>query len=58
MQVYIVSGGYYKGTYLSSTETLEKDGGNAWQLAASLPSRRYGVRGLGLDSGRFMVTGK
>ena len=57
MQVYIVSGGF-DGSNLASTETLEKDGGSAWQLVASLPSARYGVRGLGLDNGRFMVTGQ
>ena len=62
LQVYIVTGGY--GTYGSSwtqfksTETLEKDGGSAWQLVASLPSGRGGFRGLGLDHGRFIVTGE
>ena len=64
VQVYIVTGGapgYNSrgdGTILSSTETLEKDGGSAWQLVASLPSGRWGVRGLGLDNGMFMVTGE
>ena len=62
MQVYIVAGGYVVngrgGTNLASTETLEKDGGSAWQLVASLPSARYGVRGVGLDRGRFMITGE
>ena len=57
MQVYIVAGGW-DGYYMESTETLEKDGGSAWQVVASLPSARYAVRGLGLDSGRFMVTGQ
>ena len=58
VQVYIVSGGLPGPLGLASTETLEKDGGSAWQLVASLPSARYGVRGLGLDNGRFMVTGQ
>ena len=58
MQVYIVSGGYSGSSNLASTEILEKDGGSAWQLVASLPSARQGVRGLGLDHGRFMVTGQ
>ena len=62
MQVYIVAGGYVVngrgGTNLASTETLEKDGGSAWQLAASLPSARGGYRGLGLDHGRFIVAGE
>ena len=57
MQVYIVSGGY-DSDYLASTETLEKDGGSAWQLVASLPSARQGLRGVGLDNGRFLVTGQ
>ena len=45
---------------VSSTETLEKDGGSAWHLMASLPSARYtyGVRGVGLDHGRFIVIGE
>ena len=63
MQVYIVAGGMagWHGsyiTYMESTETLEKDGGSAWQLVASLPSGRGGFRGLGLDHGRFIVTGE
>ena len=58
MQVYIVTGGYGNSFMESSTETLEKDGGSAWKLVASLPSFRWGVRGLGLDHGRFMVTGE
>ena len=60
MQVYIVSGGSggWKTPYLASTETLEKDGGSAWQYVASLPEARSGVKGLGLDHGRFMITGQ
>ena len=58
LQVYIVSGGGSRGSRLASTETLEKDGGRAWQYVASLPSAREGVRGLGLGNGRFMVTGQ
>ena len=58
MQVYIVSGGYSGNSYLASTETLNKDGGSAWQLVARLPSGRWGVRGLGLDNGMFIVTGE
>ena len=55
MQVYIVSGCRNGQCH---TETLEKDGGSAWQLVANLPSARYGARGVGLDNGRFMITGK
>ena len=58
IQVYIVSGGWTGSSTLASTETLEKDGGSAWEQVASLPSERYAVRGLGLDHGRFMVTGE
>ena len=54
VQVYIVTGGWS----LASTETLEKDKGTEWQEVASLPSGRIGVRGLGLNNGRFMVTGQ
>ena len=43
---------------LASTETLQKDGGSAWQLVASLPSARQAVRGVGLDHGRFVITGE
>ena len=60
MQVYIVTGGQkqYLGDRMATTETLEKDGGSAWKLVANLPGpARAGVRGLGLDNGRFVVTG-
>ena len=55
MQVYIVSGCRNGQCH---TETLERDGGSAWQPAASLPSARGGYRGLGLDHGRFIVAGE
>ena len=66
MQVYMVSGGnYWKPSgnleiaYTGTSETLEKDGGSAWQVVASLPSGGgRGVRGLGLDNGRFIITGE
>ena len=51
-------GGNTGSSTLASTEILEKDGGTEWQLVASLPEARSGVRGLGLDNGRFMVTGQ
>ena len=63
MQVYIVSGGTApifglpSGSKLSSTETLEK-GKYSWKLVASLPSARERLQGLGLDHGRFIVTGQ
>ena len=58
VQIYIVSGGYSGSDYLASTEILEKDGGTAWQYVASLPEARSGPKGVGLDNGRFMVTGE
>ena len=59
VQIYIVSGGADSSSFsLASTEILEKDGGSAWQYVASLPSRRYDHRGVGLDNGRFMITGQ
>ena len=60
MQVYIVSGGRGSDwlSFFASTETLEKDGGSAWQEVAPLPSARIAVSGLGLDNGRFIVTGQ
>ena len=53
-----MAGGGDGRSALESTEILEKDGGSAWKLVASLPSARDGVRGLGLDHGRFIVTGE
>ena len=57
LQVYIVTGGR-DGSSLASTEILEKDGGSAWQLVASLPTTLRGIKGLGLDHGQFIVTGE
>ena len=54
----MVAGGGDGRSALESTEILEKDGGSAWKLGAGLPSARDGVRGLGLDHGRFIVTGE
>ena len=57
IKIYIVSGGW-RSSSLASTEILEKEGGSAWQEVASLPSGRSAVRGLGLDNGRFLITGE
>ena len=54
----MVAGGGDGRSALESTEILEKDGGSAWQLVASLPSGRDAVRGVGLDHGRFIVIGE
>ena len=56
MQVYIVSGGCCG--YLTSTETLLKDTGTQWQIAADLPSGRHAHIGIGLDNGKFLVAGQ
>ena len=42
---------------LASTETLMKNGGTAWQPVKDLPSGRNQLAGVGLDHGRFVVTG-
>ena len=64
IQVYIIAGGKNLHWEPSTTETLEKDGGSAWKVVARLPGvkeewrERYGAQGLGLDNGRFIVTGQ
>ena len=57
LQLYIVAGGRSRRSPISATETLVKDGGTAWQSAAQLPSARELIAGVGLDNGRFIVTG-
>ena len=61
MQVYIITGGKTSNDrFLTSTETLQKDGGISWQSVADLPTSRgraY-LRGVGLPEGRFIVTGE
>ena len=66
-QVYIIAGGTGIGEHgyplLSSTWTLLKhpDGPRSdwkWRAAADLPSARTGLSGVGLDNGRFLVTGQ
>ena len=60
MQFYVVSGGkrYNSGSGFDSTEILKKEGGTSWQPAASLPTSRYGLRGVSLPNGHFMVSGE
>ena len=63
MQFYIVSGGHPKGSWgqpgnMDSTEILKKEGGASWQPAASLPTSRFGLRGVSLPNGHFMVSGE
>ena len=63
MQVYIVSGGRNgwqtnAQAYLTSTETFVKDTGTQWQIAANLPSGRHAHIGVGLDNGKFLVSGQ
>ena len=42
----------------ASTETLIKDVSTAWQQVADLPFATYGLRGIGLDNGKFLVAGE
>ena len=64
MQFYIVAGGFRvfgrlgQGGVVASTEILKKEGGTSWQRAASLPSERWGLRGVSLPNGHFMVSGE
>ena len=62
MQFYLVSGGYTRiltrTLGIGSTEILKKEGGTSWQRAASLPSERWGLRGVSLPNGNFMVSGE
>ena len=58
MQFYLVSGGFGRGVGIGSTEILKKEGGTSWQRAASLPSERWGLRGVSLPNGHFMVSGE
>ena len=58
MQVYIVSGGWVSNSTFATNETLQKDGGTEWQEVASMPYALWGPKGVGLDNGRFMVTGE
>ena len=63
IQFYIVSGGHPKGSWgqpgnMDSTEILKKEGGASWQPAASLPTSRFGLRGVSLPNGHFMVSGE
>ena len=61
MQSYIVSGGYpghARNIAMVSTEILKKEGGSSWQTVASLPSGRWGLRGVSLPNGHFMVSGE
>ena len=43
---------------MASTETLIKDVSTAWQQVADLPFATHGLRGIGLDNGKFLVTGE
>ena len=74
MQVYIVAGGlqnchftHSRDSMEASTEILLKNGGKAWNEVAKLPvvgrwkslnGGRDGVRGLGIENGKFMITGE
>ena len=54
--MYIVSGGYTGSALLSSVEIWTR-GSSIWFLAADLPSRRYGLRGVTIGA-QFFLTGE
>ena len=54
--MFLVAGGYDFSDLLSSTETLV-EGGQAWNFQQSLPSERYGLRGISLPD-TVIMTGK
>ena len=57
-QVYIVAGACCRTfAQTTSTEKFLKDTGTEWQIAADLPSSRYNHIGVGLDNGKFLVSG-
>ena len=56
VQVYIVTGVYDGGGYLSSTETLTA-GSSEWVVAGALPYGRRDLRGVTVDN-QFYVLGK
>ena len=54
-QTYLVTGGYYDGGSLSSTELLVETS-STWTFSGRLPTPRYGLRGANID-GRILMTG-
>ena len=52
-----MTGGMDERHNLASTETLMKNGGTAWQPVKDLRTARDQLAGVGLDHGRFLVTG-
>ena len=54
VQTLIVAGGY-GGGYLDTTELL-RPGASAWQFAAALPHKMWGLRGANIG-GSFYLTG-
>ena len=54
VQTLIVAGGY-NGRRLDTTELL-RPGASAWQFAAALPHKMYGLRGANIG-GSFYLTG-
>ena len=54
-QTYLVTGGFYYGDYLSSTELLVETSAT-WEFTGQLPTPRSGLRGANID-GRILMTG-
>merc|ERR1711973_761449 len=55
-RVFLVAGGVDGSNRLSSTETLV-EGGQAWNFQQTLPSGRYGLRGISLPNTVIMTGG-
>ena len=56
IQVFLVTGGFYNGKGLSSTEVL-KDGDSSWTTVGNLPKAVYGISGVSFNN-RIIMTGE
>ena len=55
VQTFLVTGGYFFGNTLSSTELLIEASSN-WVFSGDLPTPRWGLRGANIDQ-RVIMTG-
>ena len=56
IQVFLVTGGFGGGNYLSSTEILT-EGDSSWTIVGNLPKAVWGIRGVSLNN-RIIMTGE
>ena len=54
-QTYLVTGGFYAGDDLSTTELLVETSAT-WEFTGQLPTPRFGLRGANID-GKILMTG-